>query len=229
MNNKITALRAQIKALNLTRGGALCFFAWSFMCGYSFQKARQSENEVLRLAAAGSLMTQIAELSFYYMDTINSRSKISAESISMIRMLRNVINEEGAKALFRGITATYYGSTFYGFSYFFSYPWLKKQGHDFFASRNALPLLHLGSGFVSEYLALLLYYPFETIKVRLQTKTYANSVSLLEGMALLAREKGIKKLYKGYFWYALNYSINYSIQISLYEYLIARHKRLYPE
>lgn len=207
----------------------MIFVAWSAGFARFLHKARQSKNEVLRLAAAGSVMTQISELSFYCLDTINSRSKISTESISMMRMLRNVINEEGATALFRGIAATYYGSMFYGFTYFFSYPWLKKKGHDFFSSRNALPLLHLGSGFVSEYLALLLYYPFETIKVRLQTKTYADSVSLIDGIADLARETGLKQMYKGYFWYALHYSINYSVQISLYEYLIATHKRLYPE
>jgi hypothetical protein len=38
---------------------------------------RKSENEVERLAGAGSIMVNIVELTFYFGDTINSKSKVA--------------------------------------------------------------------------------------------------------------------------------------------------------
>ena len=37
---------------------------------------KDNENEVLRMAGAGSLVTHTCELGFYFVDTINSRSKV---------------------------------------------------------------------------------------------------------------------------------------------------------
>lgn len=133
---------------------------------YLLGKLRTSEDEVKRIAAAGSLMVNFVELSFYFGDTINSKSKVAQESISFLKLLNNVLREDGANALTRGISLTYYGSIFYGGSYFYTYPWLKVKGHDWFEKRDSLPLLYFLSGYVSEYVALLLYFPFETVKVR---------------------------------------------------------------
>jgi hypothetical protein len=46
-----------------------------------------------------------------------------------MRLLNNVLEAEGANAFAKGISATYYGSVFYGFSYFYSYSWLKVKGN----------------------------------------------------------------------------------------------------
>jgi hypothetical protein len=133
---------------------------------FLLSKLRQSDYEVYRLAGAGSLMVNIVETSFFCLDTINSRSKVCEESISFIKLLNNTLKQDGANALMRGISVTYYGSIFYGGSYFYTYPWFKIQGHDYFEKHDKLPLLYFLSGFVSEYVALLLYFPFETVKVR---------------------------------------------------------------
>lgn len=145
------------------------FVAFSFCYWRLMQKLRESENECKRLAAAGSLMTHCVEMAFYFGDTINSRSKVNQESLSMMRLLNNVLQAEGVNAFAKGINATYYGSVFYGFSYFYTYTSLKVIGHDRFERHNKLPLLYFLSGVVSEYAALLLYFPFETVKVRLQS------------------------------------------------------------
>ena len=52
---------------------------------------RKSDNEVKRIAGAGSLMVNFVELSFYFGDTINSKSKVAQESISFLKMLNNVL------------------------------------------------------------------------------------------------------------------------------------------
>ena len=58
----------------------------------------------------------------------------------------------------------------YGFSYFFTYPYLKKKFSKTFEKHDQLPLLYFLSGMFSEYLGLLIYFPFETVKVRMQAK-----------------------------------------------------------
>lgn len=52
---------------------------------------RKSDDEVKRIAGAGSLMVNFVELSFYFGDTINSKSKVAQESISFLKMLNNVL------------------------------------------------------------------------------------------------------------------------------------------
>jgi len=83
-----------------------------------------------------------------------------------MRLLNNVLKAEGANGLAKGVSATYYGSIFYGFTYFYTYGFLKSKGHDWFEKHNKLPLLYFLSGFIAEYAGLLLYFPFETVKVR---------------------------------------------------------------
>jgi hypothetical protein len=53
---------------------SLAFFTTSYWV--LLRKLHSSDNEILRMAAAGSLMTNIAEMSFYPLDTINSSSKV---------------------------------------------------------------------------------------------------------------------------------------------------------
>lgn len=82
-----------------------------------------------------------------------------------------MIAKDGATALVRGASVTYYGSIFYGGSYFYTYPWFKKRGNEMFYGddlnkEKSRSMLYFMSGFISEYIALLLYFPFETVKVR---------------------------------------------------------------
>jgi hypothetical protein len=44
---------------------------------YLLGRLRKSDDEVKRIAGAGSLMVNFVELSFYIGDTINSRSKVA--------------------------------------------------------------------------------------------------------------------------------------------------------
>lgn len=143
-----------------------------FCGGYTayLYNARKAENEILRMGAAGSIVVLLNETTFYLLDTVNCRSKVDQESISMLKILNETIKKEGTLALYRGISVTFFGSIIYGFFYFHFYPLLKMTFHDFFEKRGALPLLYFASGCISDFLSLIIYYPFETIKVRFQTK-----------------------------------------------------------
>lgn len=81
------------------------------------------------------------------------------------------------------------------------------------------------SGCISDFLSLVFYYPFETVKVRFQTKSHHYQYEgLLPAFKHLFLEEGPRKLYRGWLPYALNYTINYSIQITIYEMMMARLK-----
>lgn len=49
-----------------------------------------------------------------------------------MKQLNAVITKDGANALVRGASATYYGSIFYGGSYFYTYPYFKMKGAELF-------------------------------------------------------------------------------------------------
>ena len=49
---------------------------------------------------------------------------------------RDVVKNEGFKALTRGISAAYYGSIVYGMVYFSLYKTVKAKWRDFFEKRN---------------------------------------------------------------------------------------------
>ena len=144
--------------------------AFSSCFGVYLIMARRNQSEAIRLGAACCLVTMLVESSFYILDSVNSKSKVNQEAISMIRMLNTVLREEGALGLVKGFSASFYGSFFYGFSYFHIYIWAKLYGYEYFNERNKLPLLYFLSAAISEVCGLTLYYPFETIKVRYQTK-----------------------------------------------------------
>ena len=60
---------------------------------YSIYRAHSSENEVLRIGAAGSLTTLIGESSFYFIDAINARSKMLTNNVSFTYMMKNVLKK----------------------------------------------------------------------------------------------------------------------------------------
>ena len=68
-------------------------FLGCFTGGYmlSIYMAHKSDNEVLRIGAAGSITTLIGESSFYFIDAINARSKVLSRNVSIVEMLKEVL------------------------------------------------------------------------------------------------------------------------------------------
>ena len=92
---------------------------------FSIYMAHKSDNEVLRIGAAGSITTLIGESSFYFIDAINARSKVLSRNISFAEMLRDVLKTEGIRGLYKGYSASYYSSIMYGYLYFYIYKGFK--------------------------------------------------------------------------------------------------------
>lgn len=98
-------------------------FVSGFSCLYMFSliKANHSEDEVLRIGAAGSITVLVGESTFYCIDAVNTRSKMLKENVGFKEMASRIIKSEGIYGLYKGYSASFYGTIIYGYLYFFIY------------------------------------------------------------------------------------------------------------
>lgn len=100
------------------------------LCGglfYLIYLTKNNQSEAVRLGVTGSLTLLASEMSFYFVDTINMRSKVLNSNKGGIEMLREIVWNEGPQGLYKGIQACFFGSIIYGFSYFYIYKKLKEH------------------------------------------------------------------------------------------------------
>ena len=76
----------------------------TFYCGVLY-KFRNHQNEIARMALAGSLSNMICEVGFHFADTVNIRAKLHTHNVSTSHMLSQIFMEEGLYGLSKGITA----------------------------------------------------------------------------------------------------------------------------
>jgi hypothetical protein len=202
-------------------------FLASFTCIYiySIYKAHKSENEVLRIGAAGSLTTLIGESSFYFIDAINARSKILTNNVSFTSMLKKVLKNEGVGGLFKGYTACYYSSIFYGYLYFYMYKGIKcymKESEMYQNSKSTSfrALIYASSSTIAEVISLLIYYPYELVKIRLLTKNDIYKYeSVSDAFVKIVRKDGVRGLYRGCVSFFFAFLGQYTMQMTTYELL----------
>lgn len=82
--------------------------------------------EPLRIGITGSLTLLSSEMTFYFIDTINMRSKVLNSNKNCISMFRHIVSNEGVSGLTKGIQASFYGAIIYGFTYFYLYKLFKE-------------------------------------------------------------------------------------------------------
>lgn len=191
-----------------SRNNRFYLFVAAFTAAYALilNQARQSENEIVRMGAAGSLTVLIGESSFYFIDAVNARSKILHHNTPFIKMMRDIVKNEGVlKGLYKGYSASFYGSMMYGAIYFYIYKGLKvhlKKSLDSPSSAGMKAAIYASASTIAECVALTIYYPFELIKVRLLTKNEHyryNSVSHAFLKISKTEKKGVLGLYRGVF------------------------------
>lgn len=62
---------------------------------WSLIKAKKSEIEVIRMGAAGSLTMILVESMFYFVDAVNTRSKVLSENVKFSDMIKDIYKSEG--------------------------------------------------------------------------------------------------------------------------------------
>lgn len=141
-------------------------FGGTFLCGLCSlgMMSKKAKHESLWLAFAGAISACVTDCSTYSLDTINSRSKVLGEK--MVKSKAEMV--KACRSLNRGISASFYGSLFYGYVYFYLYNNFKKILRPFYNGKPT-PSMYMGAAAMTEMMALSVYFPFELIKIRMQT------------------------------------------------------------
>eukprot|EP00347_Sterkiella_histriomuscorum_P012966 403366531 len=196
----------------------------------SLYKSRLSENKILRIGAAGSLTILLQESLFYCIDAINIRSKQIHENLKFHQMVKRIYTNDGIYGLYKGYTATFYSSTVSGYYYFYMYKGIKMYMKDHYQPKTARgnAMIYASASVIAEMLALMIYYPYEMIKVRFLTSNdrygYKN---VSDALMKIVKTDSVKGLYQGSLAYSLAFLGQYTIQMTIYEsyidYIIKKH------
>jgi hypothetical protein len=90
--------------------------------------------------------------------------------------------------------------------------------------------IFLSTSFLAETFTLLVYYPFDLIKCRLQTSNRVYQYkSLLHAFTKEITENGVLSLYKGGAPFLLMFATTISLQFTVYESYIKYVKEQFPE
>lgn len=206
------------------------FGAFSTVYSATLYQHRNHQNEIYRMALAGSLSNMIWEVGFHFADTVNIRSKLHTQNVSTYHMLNQIFMEEGVYGLSKGISACFYGSIVWGFLYFSLYKKLKSYLHTLFDGRVHVSFVFLAASFLAESLTLLLYYPYDLIKSRLQTSNRIFQYkSLLHAFQKEIKENGVFSLYRGASPFLIMFATTISLQFTVYESYIKFIKDRYHE
>lgn len=108
-----------------SRPGYVSSFGFFTMCmGFTFYYAPKIENPVLRYALAGTTATLFQEIILHAIDTLNMRAKVANVKKFYVFEL---IKQEGAIFLTRGIQPVLYGYIFSSIVYFSAYAHFKNK------------------------------------------------------------------------------------------------------
>jgi hypothetical protein len=89
-------------------------------------KCKTSDNELLRVGAAGSLTMTLCDVSLYSIESINARSKIlRGENVGFSEMTKRIFQSEGMNGMYKGYSASFYSIMIHGFVYFYIYKAMK--------------------------------------------------------------------------------------------------------
>ena len=201
--------------------------SYLLLCKY----ATGFKSDVVRLGVAGSLANMVCECVFHVIDTINIRSKVQdstqPQSKSTFQQVRQIYTKEGLYGFGRGFSACFYGSIFCGFSYFFLYKYVKLQLFDRFGVDANPTIVFCVASVFAETLTILVHFPYDLIKCRLQSKNYIFKYkNLPDAFKKEIRTNGFLGLYQGAFPFLVTYCSYIAIQFTIYERFmkIWRHK-----
>ena len=202
----------------------------SMLSGMVF-KFKNTENEVVRMACAGCLAHTLVETSFHMVDTVNIRSKANPSSgnTTMLSLVSKIWQKEGLLGFGRGFSAAFYGAVMSGFSYFFLYKLFKQKISQQFEQWKMdvdVGIIALMASFTAEIFTLMVQYPFDLVKCRLQSSNnvfkYKNLKHAFESEI---RTNGLPSLYIGITPFLITYCSFIAMQFSIYEKIIDYKKK----
>lgn len=163
------------------------------------------------------------ETSFHMIDTVNIRSKATPQlaSSNFVSLVSKIWAQEGMLGFGRGFSAALYGSVFAGFTYFFLYKLLKQNLTRKCEGKYDIGFVAMAASFFAELMTLLVQYPFDLIKCRLQS---VNNIfkykNLIHAFRKETKRNGVFSLYIGISPFLVTYCSYIALQFSIYEKLM---------
>ena len=204
------------------------FVATSFISTYSFMcyHSRTSQNEIFRMGVAGSLANVIVESGFHFLDTVNVRAKLYDGNISSLGMVKNIYSKEGLQGFSKGFSACFYGSVACGFIYFSLYKLFKIYIKEWFGADYNIAWTFFTASFAAEFFTLIVYYPFDLVKCRLQSKNYKFKYrNIPHAFRKEIKNGSILSLYQGSLPFLVTYCLCVSLQFTIYEYIMEFYRK----
>jgi hypothetical protein len=124
------------------------------------------------MGMAGSLSYLLMEVTFHFVDTVNTRTKVNQRNITSVDMTKKIYAKEGFAGFSKGISACFYGSIACGFIYFSFYKFFKQYYREFLGDSYNIAWTFFLASLTAEFITLIFYYPFDMFKCRLQTSNY---------------------------------------------------------
>ena len=115
-------------------------------------------------------------------------------------MVRTILKNEGVYGLYKGYSASYYSSILYGYLYFYIYKGLKLQMKESLqpTSTSSYAMIYASASTIAEFVALIVYYPYELVKVRFLTKNEVYGYhSVSDAFMKIVRKDSVPGLYRG--------------------------------
>eukprot|EP00347_Sterkiella_histriomuscorum_P010096 403338693 len=182
------------------------------------------------MGVAGSLANVIVEAGFHFVDTVNVRTKVHESNISSILMVKNIYTKEGLFGFLKGFSACFYGSVACGFIYFSLYKLFKVYFKEFFGETYNIAWTYFMASFAAEFFTLIVYYPYDLVKCRLQSKNYVFKYrNIPHAFSKEIQQGSLLNLYKGSFPFLITYCMCVSIQFTIYEYIMKFYKIQYGD
>ncbi|KAF8369012.1 slc-25A42 [Pristionchus pacificus] len=147
---------------------------------------------------AGSLAGFVATSLTYPLDTAKARLSISKKSeySGLVDVIVKSYRIDGPLALYRGIYSTLAGVVPYAGSSFYTFETLKLLYTEEFGRSPSAPMIML-FGATAGLIGQSCSYPLDIVRRRMQTGRAPAGMGLLALLSHIAREEGIRALYKG--------------------------------
>jgi len=229
------------RMLQAKRNGIM--FGALFLSGYGYtcHKARTHPSECFRIGVAGSLSAIACDSTMHVIDTINIRSKVvldkvhqnglqaeqnKAKNIKTFDLVKNIYKTEGFKGFVKGYTACLFGATIEGFSYCFLYKLIKQKQYEYVGPNVSQTWVFASSSIMAEIICLSMYFPFDLVKTRLQSKNHIYKYkSVYDAFAKEIKQDGVKSLYQGAPPFMMTSLTYIAIQFTFYEAFMVECKR----
>ena len=214
-----------------------CYFGFGVAYVFAGVYFRKSKYEYIRMGFAGSVAQIATEFFFHPLDVVNTRVKAEiVRKVDALQMSRRIFSKEGLFGFTHGLSVTYYSSLIGGLIYFSTYKFFKKllKQENSEDNANINFFAYLLSSCIGELFFMVIYYPFDLVRTRMQTRTKLHTYNgIIDGFRQIVASKKkvgywrIHKLYDGatpsFVLNISNQCLIFSITESLRDYVMLKN------